>query len=91
MSGDDFELLVHGLIRSVMGGKKLPPVLGRDMNLRTDLGLDSIRLVAMLVAFEERLQVDLSRAGDVDLTRIQTVGDVIDVGRLVRQRCLEAR
>lgn len=47
----------------------------REQRLKEDLGIDSLRLVEILVALEEDFGVTLEEA-DLDPDRIQKVGDV---------------
>ena len=47
----------------------------REQRLKDDLGIDSLRLVEVLVALEEEFCVTLKEA-DLDPEAIQTVGDV---------------
>lgn len=47
----------------------------REQRLKEDLGIDSLRLVEVLVALEEDFGVTLEEA-DLDPDRIQKVGDV---------------
>lgn len=52
--------------------------------LLADLGIDSIALVTILLDLAETLKLDLMSA-DVQLSEVQTLGDVVDViGRLTR-------
>src|SRR5262245_28108630 len=84
----DVERSVLSLVKSLMPSSgRSRKAIHRDMSLRKDLGLDSIRLVALVVRFEEALNVDISKAGEIDFTKIQTVGDVIDIGQLLVVRC----
>jgi acyl carrier protein len=84
----DVEQCVITLVKSLMSsaGRRRKAV-HRGMSLRRDLGLDSIRLVALVVRFEEALGVNIAQAGDIDFTKIQTVGDAIDVGQMLVSRC----
>jgi acyl carrier protein len=87
-TNQDVQDAVFSLVRSVVPTeKRRPAALTRDLHLRRDLGLDSLRLVALVVQFEERLGINLGKAGDIDFARIQTIGDVIDVARRLVERC----
>ena len=81
---DGPDVIIAGSV--VPAGKRRPAVLTRELSLRRDLGLDSLRLVALIVQFEERLGIDLGKAGDIDFARIQTIGDVIDVAHILVER-----
>jgi acyl carrier protein len=85
----DVERSVLALVKSLMStkGRNKKASVHRDMSLRRDLGLDSLRLVALVVRFEEALGVNIADAGDIDFTKIQTVGDAIDVGQMLVARC----
>jgi acyl carrier protein len=84
----DVERSVLALVKSLMSAKgRTRKAVHRDMSLRRDLGLDSLRLVALIVRFEEALGVNIADAGDIDLTKIQTVGDAIDIGQMLVIRC----
>ena len=83
----DVQDTVFSLVSSVVPvEKRRPAVLTRDLHLRRDLGLDSLRLVALVVRFEECLGINLGKAVDIDLARIQTIGDMIDVAQRLVER-----
>jgi acyl carrier protein len=84
----DVERSVLALVKSLMSATgRNRKAVHRDMSLRKDLGLDSLRLVALVVRFEEALGVNIADAGDIDFTKIQTVGDAIDVAQMLVLRC----
>jgi acyl carrier protein len=86
MTDGQIEQMVLKLVGEILPQRtqartKLTP----DQHLRRDLGLDSLGLVALLVAFEKRFGVDVTKVDDLDPARIQTVGDAIAFGsRLAR-------
>jgi len=47
-----------------------------DLNLRTDLGLDSVDLVSLVMDIQERFRVQLAVA---DLEPVQKVSDLLDL------------
>ena len=47
----------------------------RDTKLVADLGLNSFELVNLLIAFEEKFDVEID---DDNLPELETVGDIID-------------
>lgn len=47
----------------------------RDMDLVADLGIDSPKALQLLVALEDRLEIEIS---DEDAARLNTVGDIFD-------------
>ncbi|NJD38165.1 MAG: acyl carrier protein [Geobacter sp.] len=57
------------------------PVFGADQHLQRDLGLDSTQFVQLVVACEQRFDLQVS---DAEILRLRTVGDCI--AYLCRQR-----
>lgn len=55
--------------------------LSREMNLVEGLGLDSLRLLTLVVEVEDRFRICLE---EEDETRLQTVGDLLDAIRRKR-------
>ena len=49
--------------------------VARDVDLGTDLGIDSLTMIDLVVAAEDRFEV---RILDEDVERLRTVGDVVD-------------
>jgi acyl carrier protein len=66
-------LLQHA--QTVPGERPLPPAL----SIRNELAVESLSLVSVLVDLGAELDVDVTESG-VELSRIQTVGDLIAVG-----------
>jgi acyl carrier protein len=92
LRADDVEREILSLIAAAIPDRgRRRPSLSRETHLRRDLGLDSLRLVALVVRFEERLHVDLANAGDIEFSRIQTVGEVIDIGQRIVARSQDSR
>lgn len=52
-----------------------------DASFQKDLGLDSMRLVSILLELEEALSLDISEQEDLDLAQIKTVRDLIALAR----------
>jgi acyl carrier protein len=82
-----FDEKILSLIAEAAPGKSKKGGLTKDMRLQSDLGIDSIALVAMVFRMEETFGIDLS---DLDLGsgmgRIRTVGDALTVSReIVKQ------
>lgn len=48
------------------------------LSIRDELGVESLSLVSVLVDLGAELEVDITESG-VELSRIQTVGDLIEV------------
>ena len=55
-----------------------PDEITFDTNMRSDLGLNSLELVNMAVAIEDKFGVEIP---DREVSRIETLKDVIDVIR----------
>jgi acyl carrier protein len=53
-----------------------PDTITEDTNIRSDLGLNSLELVNIAVAVENTFDVEIP---DREISRIETVKDVIDV------------
>jgi hypothetical protein len=66
-------LLQHA--QSVPVARPLPAAL----SIRNELAVESLSLVSVLVDLGAELEVDVTESG-VELSRIQTVGDLIAVG-----------
>ena len=49
--------------------------VAREVDLETDLGIDSLTMIDLVVAAEDRFEV---RILDEDVERLRTVGDVVD-------------
>lgn len=47
-----------------------------DSSLTTDIGLDSLGMVSLLVAVEDNFKIELNES-DMDPFALQTVGDVV--------------
>jgi acyl carrier protein len=50
--------------------------LDDDLNLRDNLGMDSVDLITMVMAVQTRFHIDL---GTEELEKIQKIGDLLDV------------
>jgi acyl carrier protein len=76
----DVESVVMTLIAEVMQRTRVKTrvPISREHHLQRDLGFDSIALISMLFAFEQRFGVNIDSAGvDIDVARLMTVEDVI--------------
>ena len=49
-----------------------------EANFQKHLGLDSMRLVAILLQFEEMFQIDLTEI-EAELAEIRTIGDLVSL------------
>lgn len=59
-----------------------PLPLAPTLSLRRDLSVDSLSLVALTLRLGDELEVDLTERG-IDLSRLDTVGDLLSLGRLI--------
>lgn len=53
-----------------------PESITEETNIRSDLGLNSLELVNLAVAIEDKFDVEIP---DREVTRIETVGDVLGI------------
>lgn len=60
------------ILKEISGKKRV----AESVNLRTGLGLDSLEMVRLMIALEERLGVELAEA-DMDPAALRTVRDVV--------------
>lgn len=60
------------------------PILPR-LSLRRDLSIDSLSLVSLTLRLGDELAVDLAQH-EFDLSRLDTVGDLIAFGRSVQRK-----
>lgn len=67
---DDVRTLLNGLLAEFTGGRK---TIAPGKHLVEDLGFDSLKMVEMMLALEDRLNVCIPVA---DAARIHTVGQL---------------
>jgi acyl carrier protein len=78
----DTEKIVMEIISNVILKKKRN-LVKPEANLREDLGIDSIKMIAIAsMLVEKGIDVNASDAS-IDFTRIETVQDVIDVANSI--------
>jgi acyl carrier protein len=88
ISDEEVERVVLALVtEAVPRIRRVRVSITSESHLRRDLGLDSLGVVAMLFGFEKRLGVDVTKAGDLDLAQLQTVGDAMTVGKYIVRQC----
>lgn len=78
------EARIHQLVLEYAQTPSAPP-LPPSLSLRRDLSIDSLSLVALTLRLGDELRVDLLQAG-IDLSRLDTVGDLLSLGRSVRRK-----
>ncbi|AKF86089.1 phosphopantetheine-binding protein [Myxococcus sp. MISCRS1] len=88
MTGDPtFEEKVIAMIAQAVPRRFRKAAITPELSLRKDLGIDSLGVASLLFRLEETFGVALDElASDVDLGRLHTVRDAIDMSRrLVEQ------
>ncbi len=60
-----------------------------NLSIRKDLAVESLSLVAVTLALGEELNVDIVESG-IELGGLDTVGDLVFVGRGLEQRAMGA-
>jgi acyl carrier protein len=82
-----FDEQVCALVKEAVPGRFKKVDITKDTFLQKELGLDSLAILALVFRFEETFGVDLSQVGlNVDVSRLRTVGDLIDTGRGILQQ-----
>jgi len=77
-----FEEQVVSLIASGVSGKFKKVRITAQTNLQTELGLDSIGMLALVFRFEELFGIDIAQLGiDINVAKLRTVTDLINAGR----------
>ena len=80
--------LVAGAVPSKLRKRKITP----ETQLRRDLGLDSLAVLALVFQFEQAFELDLAKLSlDIDLARLQTVGDVLATAETIFLRAGSSR
>ncbi len=64
---------IEGIATSEFGWRG---ALAEEMRIQTDLGLDSLRAMALIVEIENRFEIVLEPE---DEARLETIGDLIDL------------
>jgi acyl carrier protein len=78
---------IEELILQAVPPRRRPAKLARDMRLHHDLGIDSLGMVALVFRLEQAFAIDLSNlAQDIDVRRLRTVQDLIDMSRQILQQ-----
>jgi acyl carrier protein len=73
---------IRSLIAEAVQGKFKKVSMTRETQLQKELGLDSIGILSAVFRFEEKFGVELGRLNlTIDVGKLRTVGDVIDMGR----------
>jgi acyl carrier protein len=78
---------IVSLIASSVTGKYKKTPLARETQLQRELGLDSLRILALVFRFEEEFGVDLSKMNvEINIAKLRTIGDLIEAaGRVLEQ------
>jgi acyl carrier protein len=80
----DIEQRIKSLVLEYAQTPPGGPVL-TAMSLRRDLSIDSLSLVALALRLGDELAVDLTQQ-EFDLSRLDTVGELIAFGRAVQKK-----
>ena len=74
-AGADPRALIEEIVRQLQGmGLELPEEVSEASELRGDLGLTSLDAVDLVLALEDRFEIELD---DDDVAELQTLGDVV--------------
>ena len=65
---------VIALLREISGKKRI----SEAMWLRTDLGFDSLEMVRLMIALEERFEIELDES-DMNPAYLSSVGDILEL------------
>lgn len=65
---------VIALLREISGKKRITEA----MRLRTDLGFDSLEMVRLMIALEERFEIELDES-DMNPAYLSSVGDILEL------------
>lgn len=77
---------IRSLVRNAVPRKYGNVALTDDTSLQRELGLDSLAIIALIFRFEEMFGIDLPQLeGQVDFSRMRTLGDLLEAGRSIRQ------
>lgn len=81
------ESRIEELVLEAVPPRRRPAKLSREMRLHHDLGIDSLGTVALVFRLEQAFGIDLLEfAQDIDIRRLRTVQDLIDVSRQIMQQ-----
>ena len=73
---------VIALLREISGKKRI----SEAMRLRTDLGFDSLEMVRLMIALEERFEIELDES-DMNPAYLSSVGDILElVGKYTEKK-----
>jgi acyl carrier protein len=75
MKREDIKVKLNDIFKLTLTGDKKNIEYGEEANLTTDLGLNSVGILYMVIAIEEYFNV---RFDDVSFGDFETVKDVID-------------
>lgn len=82
-----FEDRIVELIAQATPARHRNTRITREMRLHHDLGIDSLGMVALVFRLEQAFSVDLAElAPEIDVRRLRTVQDMIDVSRQILQQ-----
>jgi acyl carrier protein len=82
-----FDEKVLALIAEAVPGKFKKTRITSETNLQKELGLDSLGMLSLVFRFEELYGIDIAQMGvDVNIAKLKTVADLLNVGREIVSR-----
>jgi acyl carrier protein len=82
-----FDEKVLALIAEAVPGKFKKTHITPETNLQKELGLDSLGMLSLVFRFEELYGIDIAQMGvDVNIAKLKTVADLLNVGREIVSR-----
>ena len=82
-----FEGQIMALIAQAVPARHRKAIITREMLLHRDLGIDSLGMVALIFHLEKTFGIDVSQlASGIDVHRLRTVQDLIDLGQKLLQQ-----
>jgi acyl carrier protein len=81
---DGIFLRARAVIERIVGAERLPSEVTPGTRLVDDYWLDSVEMLEVLLACEVEFGIVFAESGDLDGTRLETVGSLVDLirGRL---------
>ena len=88
----DWQAKILELVAAAGPSKLRKRKITPETQLRRDLGLDSVAILALVFQFEHAFELDLAKLSlDIDLARLRTVGDVLATAETIFLRAESSR
>jgi Phosphopantetheine attachment site. len=88
----DWQAKILELVAAAGPSKLRKRKITPETQLRRDLGLDSVAILALVFQFEQAFELDLAKLSlDIDLARLRTVGDVLATAETIFLRAESSR